>query len=153
MNVSELWLENADFVLKVSQRYMSSLAEAEDIRQEVFLRIINSGVPFMEQSDVKTWLYTITYHCCMDYYREERRQRQILNVYSFTEPLVAKDSQAPVWVVDKISEIVCPVSQLFVELSYGEGWSREEIARIFGYSFEYVCKKIRMGLQQLGRVL
>lgn len=153
MDISELWLENADFVLKVIQRYVNSLSVAEDIRQEVFLRILNSGDSFQEHSSVKTWLYTIAFHCCMDYYRDKRKRQMILNEYLLTEPLFVNDSQSPVWSVGDVSEIPCPVSQLFVELCFGEGWSREEIAHVFGYSFEYVCKKIRIGIQQLGKVI
>jgi len=153
MNISELWQENADFVLKVGQRYVDNLATAEDIRQEVFLRLINSGDSFQEQSSVKTWLYTITFRCCMDYYREERRQQQIVDEYQLTEPLVAHDSQSPIWAVNDVSDMPCPVSQLFVELYFGEGWSREEIARIFGYNEGYVSKKIQMGVRQLQKLV
>jgi len=153
MNISELWLENADFVLRVVQRYVSSLSVAEDIRQEVFLKILNSGESFLEQSSLKTWLYSITYHCCIDYFREEKRQQQILDEYLITEPMVMNDSQSPVWSVNDIAEMPCPLSQLFVELFFGEGWSKEEIAQVFGYKIKYVCKKIQIGLRQLENVL
>jgi len=153
MNISELWLENADFVLKVIQRYVDNLSVAQDIRQEVFLKILNCGVSFQEQSSIKTWLYTIAYRCCMDYYREEKKQQLILDEYLLTEPMVMHDSQSPVWTVNDISEMPCPISQLFVELYFGEGWSREEISHIFGYNLNYVARKIQIGIRQLGNVL
>jgi len=153
MNISELWQENADFVLKVVQRYVNVSAAAEDIRQEVFLRIINSGESFRELSSVKTWLYTITFRCCMDYYREEKRYQEILDEYKLTAPLVFQDSNSPIWKVNDISEMLCPISQLFVELYFGEGWSKEEIGHIFGYHYDYVSRKIQNGVQQLQKVV
>ncbi len=153
MNISELWQKNADFVLKVSLRFVDSMAEAEDIRQEVFLRVINSENPFKEQSSMKTWLYSITFNCCMDYFREMKRQQQITDEFSRRETFYLNDSQSPTWAVNDVSEVLCPLSQLFVELCFGEGWSREEIAQIFGFSVNYVSKRIQIGLQQLRKMI
>ncbi|MCL2207504.1 MAG: sigma-70 family RNA polymerase sigma factor [Fibromonadales bacterium] len=153
MNISELWQENADFVLKVVQRYVNMQSVAEDIRQEVFLRIITSGDSFRELSSVRTWLYTITFRCCMDYYRDEKRNQEIIDEYKLTAPLVFHDSNSPIWQVNNISEMLCPISQLFVELYFGEGWSREEISQVFGYHADYVSKKIQIGVQQLQKVI
>ncbi len=153
MNVSEIWRENAEFVLKVSKRLVNDLAVAHDIRQEVFLRVINCEKPFKEKSTIKTWLYSITFNCCMDYFREAKKQQQINKEFSHTANAFLSDSQSPVWVVNDISEMSCPVSQLFVELCFAEGWSREEIAQVFGFSVNYVCKKIQTGLQQLQKVI
>jgi len=153
VDISELWRENADFVLKVCLRFVDTIAEAEDIRQEVFLRIINSEEPFKELSSIKTWLYSITFNCCMDYFREQKRQQQITNEVSYHSSLRLNDSQSPIWEVDDVTEVSCPLSQLFVELCFGEGWTREEIAQVFGFSVGYVSKKIQMGLQQLRKMI
>ena len=153
MNVSELWQENADFVLRVSLHFVDNMAAAEDIRQEVFLRVINSEKPFKERSSIRTWLYSITYNCCMDYFRELKRQQEITDAVSRTGTFYFKDSQSPVWEVNDVSEMSSPLAQLFVELCFGEGWSREEIAQIFGFSVDYVSKRIQMGLQQLREMM
>lgn len=153
MNISEIWRENAEFVLKISKRFVNDWTVARDIRQEVFLKVINSEKPFKEQSTIKTWLYSITFNCCMDYFRDEKKQRQIKRECSHAAKILLSDSQSPVWAVNDISEMSCPISQLFVELCFGEGWSREEIAQVFGFSVDYVGKKIQTGLQQLQKVI
>jgi RNA polymerase sigma-70 factor (ECF subfamily) len=153
MNISELWQENADFVLRVCMRFVDSMAAAEDIRQEVFLKVINSEKPFKERSSIRTWLYSITYNCCMDYFREQRRQQEITDEFSRAGTFYLKDSQSPVWEVNDISEMPSPLSQLFVELCFGEGWNREEIAQVFGFSVDYVGKKIQAGLRQLRKMI
>jgi RNA polymerase sigma-70 factor (ECF subfamily) len=149
MNISELWAENAEYVLKICERFVKDPAMAEDIRQEVFFKILSSTEPFKEQSSVKTWLYSITFRCCIDYFRTRKRQKQIEEEYLLQGNLFLRDSQFPVWTVGKASEMPCPISQLFVELIFEEGWSNNEIAAVFGFSKGYVNKKIQEGIEQL----
>ena len=149
MNVSKLWQENAAYVLKICLRYVGNMVVAEDIRQEVFLKVINSKKTFNEQSAVKTWLYSITFRCCMDYYREKRKERQMMDDFFQKQNISLSDSRNPVWKVNDVSEMPCPLSQLFVELYYGEGWSMKEISGVFGINLAQVKKKIRTGVKHL----
>jgi len=149
MDISELWAENADYVLKICERFVRNPAMAEDIRQEVFYKILSSTESFKEQSSVKTWLYSITYRCCVDYFRTRKRQKQIEEEYLLQGNLFLRDSQSPVWTVGNASGMPCPISQLFVELVFDEGWTSDEIAAVFGFSKGYVNKKIQEGIEQL----
>jgi RNA polymerase sigma-70 factor (ECF subfamily) len=149
MDISELWNENADFVLRVCERFVKNPAMAKDIRQEVFFKILSSAESFKEQSSVKTWLYSIAYRCCIDYFRTRKKQKQIEEEYLLQGNLFLRDSQSPVWAVGKASGMPCPISQLFVELAFDEGWSSDEIATVFGFSKGYVNKKIQEGIEQL----
>ncbi len=152
MNISKLWEENAEYVLKICMRYVGNAA-AEDIRQEVFLKIIKSKKSFNKQSDVKTWLYSIAFRCCIDYYREVRKERQIMEEMFQNQELFLSDSQNPVWKVNDISEMPCPFSQLFVELYYGEDWSMREISTVFGFNLTQVKKKIKIGVKHLQGII
>jgi RNA polymerase sigma-70 factor (ECF subfamily) len=128
------------------------MTEAEDIRQEVFLKIISSKEIFKKQSSVKTWLYAITYNCCMDYFRNIKKQRNIMEEL-LEEKKCLRDSHSPIWKVNDISEMPCPISQLFVELHFGDDWSKEEISQVFGFSLDHVNKKMQIGIQQLCEVV
>ncbi|HLT57902.1 MAG: sigma-70 family RNA polymerase sigma factor [Limnochordales bacterium] len=48
---------------------------ADDVVQEVFLRVYRSLHTFRSESDFKTWLYRITTNACLDHLRRMRRQR------------------------------------------------------------------------------
>jgi len=149
MNISELWDENAEFVLRVCERFVRNPAMAKDIRQEVFFKILSSTETFKDQSAVKTWLYSIAYHCCVDYFRTRKKEKQIEDEWLLQGNLFLRDSQSPVWTVGKASGMPCPISQLFVELVFGEGWSIDEVAAVFGFSKRYVNRKIQEGIDQL----
>jgi predicted DNA-binding protein YlxM (UPF0122 family) len=47
----------------------------------------------------------------------------------------------------------CPLSQLFVELYYGEDWSMKEIAGVFGMSLAQTKKKIQTGVKHLQHII
>ena len=77
----------------------------------------------------------------------------MVNRYLLEEELCLRDCHYPVWKVNKASEMPCPISQLFVELHFGDGWSKEEIAQVFGFSLDQVNKKMQTGIQQLQKIL
>jgi RNA polymerase sigma-70 factor (ECF subfamily) len=156
MDIKEIYKENADFILRICERYIGrgKTEIAEDIRQEVFLKILNTKKKFKQNSSIKTWLYAITFRCCMDYWKIERRHKEaIKDEHGQFEFGNLYDSQVPVWEVNNASEMSCPISQLIIELYYGDGWSREEIGAVFGYSQTYVHKKLQLGIKQLKKIL
>jgi len=153
MNIQTLWKEYADFVLRVCLRYVDTVEEAKDVRQEVFLKIWNSKKNFKRQSSIKTWLYSIVRNCCIDYYRITSRHRSIVYHFLNEEKFCLRDNHSPLWKVNRISEMPCPISQLFIELHFGDGWSKEEIAQVFGFSLDHVNKRIQMGVQNLQKLL
>lgn len=59
-------------------RMTGSLHEAEDLTQEVFLRAWRSFDEYEGLSSVKTWLFRIATHACIDALRQRRRLRRIL---------------------------------------------------------------------------
>jgi RNA polymerase sigma-70 factor (ECF subfamily) len=154
LDISKLWKEYADYVLKVCLRYVKNIDAAKDIRQEVFFNIIIGKEHFKEESSVKTWLYSIAFNNCMSYFRTIKKQHKIEEFIIkeeilCTENLCLSDSKFPIWAVNKISEMQCPISQLFVELHFGEGWSKKDIGQVFGFSIAKVANRIQKGIEQL----
>src|SRR4051812_16050105 len=48
---------------------------AEDLTQEVFMRVIQSSTGFQHASKFSTWLYTIARHLCIDHARKMKHRR------------------------------------------------------------------------------
>jgi RNA polymerase sigma-70 factor, ECF subfamily len=70
------------FVLNIAYSYRNNKDEADDIYQEVFLRVHKGLKNFQSRSQFSTWLYRITVNVCIEYKRKEKNQsHQSLNSY------------------------------------------------------------------------
>lgn len=66
-----------------SYRMMGSLHEAEDLTQEVFLRAWRSFDQYEGRSSIRTWLFQIATHACIDALRQRGRLRRIFPQFEF----------------------------------------------------------------------
>jgi RNA polymerase sigma-70 factor (ECF subfamily) len=51
--------------------------DADDVTQEVMLKVLYGLKNFEGKSKFKTWLYSITYNECITQYRKDRRKRRL----------------------------------------------------------------------------
>lgn len=56
---------------------LGSLADAEDLTQETISRALARGGEFEGRADVKTWLFRIATHACIDELRSARRRKLV----------------------------------------------------------------------------
>lgn len=69
-------------VLNIAYSYRNNKYDADDIYQEVFLRVHKGLKNFQSRSKFSTWLYRITVNVCIEYKRKEKLQNhQPLNNY------------------------------------------------------------------------
>lgn len=54
---------------------------AEDLVQEVYVKVLNSYKTFRGESKEKTWLFSIARHVTIDYFRMQKRKRN--RIYEF----------------------------------------------------------------------
>jgi RNA polymerase sigma-70 factor, ECF subfamily len=55
----------------LAYKYVRDWIIVEDIMQEVFIKIFLKLDSFEQRSSIKSWLYTITYNQCIDYFRSK----------------------------------------------------------------------------------
>ena len=55
-------------------RQVHSKSIADELHQDVWLKIIKSSSTFKQQSSFKTWLYQVAHNCLIDHYRQNTRQ-------------------------------------------------------------------------------
>ncbi len=71
-------------------RMTGSYDDAEDLTQEVFIRMYTSIDSFRSQSSLNTWLFRIAGNLCIDRFR---RQKNRTPAYSLDEPLTSGDGE------------------------------------------------------------
>jgi RNA polymerase sigma-70 factor (ECF subfamily) len=66
--------ENVDAVYGHALRFFADAGTAEDVTQEVFLKVYRSIGGFDGRSSFRTWLYRLTRNVCLDTFRAGRRR-------------------------------------------------------------------------------
>lgn len=72
-------------------RMVGDSDDAEDLTQEVFVRMFTSLDSFRRQASLHTWLFRIAGNLCIDHFRRSKKTRSI--AYSLDEPYSSDDSE------------------------------------------------------------
>jgi RNA polymerase sigma-70 factor, ECF subfamily len=64
-------------VFNVAYRFVGTYEEAEDLTQEIFLKVFRSLRTFDQRANFQTWLISISRNYCIDRYRSGRRDRAV----------------------------------------------------------------------------
>ncbi|MBY0433604.1 MAG: RNA polymerase sigma factor [Cyclobacteriaceae bacterium] len=73
----ELYDKYKSRVYNTAISYLQSVADAEEVTQDVFVEIFHSAAKFKGQSSVGTWVYRITVNKCLDYLRYRNRKKRM----------------------------------------------------------------------------
>ena len=121
--------QHGDAVYRLALCRLDSRADAEDVFQEVFLRLLRDTTDFRDAEHLKAWLLRVTVNCCNDLRRSAWFRR--------TAPLeAAPEIAAPM--IDGHDELWHAVRALpddlrtAVWLHYVEGYGTDEISAMTG---------------------
>src|SRR4026209_2397359 len=83
-------------VFNVAYKFVGKHDEAEDLTQEIFLKIFKSLDTFDRRANFQTWLISISRNLCIDHYRSVRKERETIDrdVDASTLSPVSRDRSA-----------------------------------------------------------
>ena len=73
----ELYRVSASLVYNVALRITRNSADAEEVAQDVFMKIYHSLKDFQFRSSFKTWVYRITVNTAINRYRQSAREKSL----------------------------------------------------------------------------
>lgn len=71
-NLDELLEVYGDMVYRVALQNMGNIADAQDVAQDVFLRILKKQPQFTSKTHEKAWILRVTINICKDYWKYQR---------------------------------------------------------------------------------
>jgi len=137
-------------VYNLAQRFLNDSDEAEDLAQDVFIRIHKAAATYTPDAKFTTWLYTIVKNLCFNVLRS-RRQTVIVSVDDESMPELPAKNEDPVeritrqQVREKVIHAVGKLPEnmrLVVILSKYHGLSYDEIAGIMGCSVNAIKLRV-----------
>lgn len=66
-------------VFNVAYKFVGKHDEAEDLTQDIFLKVFKSLRTFDRRANFQTWLISVSRNLCIDHYRSVRQERQIID--------------------------------------------------------------------------
>ena len=72
-------------LLNYIYRYTGDRASAEDIAQEVFLRVFKTAKGYRTLSSFKTWLFKIATNLCLNELRDNKMHRNTIDIFELNE--------------------------------------------------------------------
>jgi RNA polymerase sigma-70 factor (ECF subfamily) len=64
-------------VFNIAYRFVGTYDEAEDLTQDIFLKVFRSLGTFDRRANFQTWLTSVSRNLCIDRYRSGRRDREV----------------------------------------------------------------------------
>jgi RNA polymerase sigma-70 factor (ECF subfamily) len=158
--LAEVYRRHAGAVFGLAKRILNSAAEAEDVTQEVFLRLWNQPERYDPvRGTLRSFLLAQAHGRAVDQVRSttSRRQREARDALQTAE--AGYDLQHEVWdlaVADQVARAMGelpPGERRAIELAYFEGRTYREVAQLLGQPEGTVKSRIRNGLRRMRAVL
>jgi RNA polymerase sigma-70 factor (ECF subfamily) len=140
-------------LFNVCARYLGSERDADDVCQEVMLKVLYGLKNFEGKSKFKTWLYSITYNECITQYRKDRRKRRLLDALSL-DPQEEAVEETPVKAeggsgLDRWLVHVNPIDREILVLRFVAELEFQEIADIMHLGLSATKMRYKRALDRL----
>ena len=133
---AELARAYAPAIFRLAYARTGSRADAEDIMQEVFVRLLRAGPDFADRAHARAWLLRVAANCANDWFRAPWRRRE----GPLTDSLPAPEHEDG-GVVEAVLALPAKY-RTAVHLYYYEELSVAEIAKITGKSESAVKSRL-----------
>ncbi|MEC1661827.1 RNA polymerase sigma factor SigX [Bacillus halotolerans] len=134
-------------------------SQAEDLLQEVYIRVLNSYHTFEGRSSEKTWLLSIARHVAIDWFRKQQTIRQrVLGTFDWDTQDVRDQQLLPDELAvqhESVREIYAALDQCTIDqraviiLRFIQGYSIQETANALRFSESKVKTTQHRGLKVL----
>lgn len=88
-------------VARLAQRYLGSREDADDLAQEVFLKVYRARERYRPEAKFSTWIYRITANLCLNWIRNRKSRRSVPLGSLFESAGGGEDSDAASTVEDE----------------------------------------------------
>ena len=136
----------------VCARYLGNERDADDVSQEIMLKVLYGLKKFEGKSKFKTWLYSITYNECTTQYRKDRRKRRLFDALSLNpvdeeveaEPINTKNNDLDRWLVG-----VNPIDREIIILRFVAELEFQDIASIMHLGLSATKMRYKRAIDRL----
>ena len=168
IDTDTIWQEFGDHVRAFLRSKVATDQEAEDLLQEIFLRIHEGLDNLNHEERVQSWVFGITRRVLADYYRSKHRSREQRHPQPLDEASPARDSdhdnissypgdhdvheEVLSWLIPMIDQLP-EKYRVPLKMADVKGKTQQEVADHLGLSLSGAKSRVQRGRDKLGEVL
>ena len=151
-NIELIYNEHSKMVYNLCLGYLHSIEDAEEVTQDVFIKVYHSISEFKNKSSLKTWIYRITINKCLDFIKAKKRLKRMSDMISifnsknelihsgknFEHPGILLENKEKSILLFKAIELLPKYQKTVFILSKIEGLNNKEISEILEKSISAV---------------
>lgn len=154
--VAEAWQRFAPLVLRTAERALGSKSDAEDLAQEVFVRLFRTVKTLRDPASLRSFVYSVAIRTL----KSELRYRRLKAWLTFRGPESLPESAHPspdLEARDLLQRLytlldrLAPRDRLVFTLRRAESMTVEEIAQTMGISVSTVKRSLAHGTERVSR--
>jgi RNA polymerase sigma factor (sigma-70 family) len=167
MIFEEVYNKHKNLVYNLAHNYTRNIEDAEEITQDVFVKIYEKRHQFNNQSDIKTWIYRITVNHSLDFLKSKQRKKnwflfsnlriddteKSANIPSDSDPRIDIEQKEEIEKIMKAIHSLKEEQKTVVILLKIEGLSQTEAAKIMNISTKAVESLLQRAKNNLMKVL
>ena len=135
-----------DTVYRVALHNTANFSDAEDVTQEVFVKLLETNKVFRDSEHLKAWLIRVTINLCRDKMKKSSRETLVENVF----PNKPNEDKS------EVLEAVKALPEKYrnaIYLHYYEGYTAKEIGKILDAKESTVLSWLSRGRDALRKEL
>jgi RNA polymerase sigma factor (sigma-70 family) len=146
-----------DMVYTLAYRIVGNREDAEELAQDVFVKVYRSLKDFRGKSRFSTWLYSITYNTSISKVRKKQLESISINNHDFTSYDIIDDEyeeyynfdKVPVELLKQALDELNPVDKSILTLYYQDDNPVKEISKVTGLTDSNVKVRLHRSRQKL----
>jgi RNA polymerase sigma-70 factor (ECF subfamily) len=146
----KIWIEFSNQLKSFISRKVADTSVAEDILQEVFIKIHSNIDSLKDEQKIKAWIYQITRNSIIDYYRKRRIDTKELDDSYGYEMLTEDESEQEIasGLEDMVKELPPQYAEAIL-LTEFKGLKQKELANKIGLSISAAKKRVQRARQMI----
>ena len=137
----------SDMIFRIAHQYLYNKYDAEDIVQEVFVKLLSRKVIFKDEEHVKSWLIRVTINQSLDY-KKSLVKRSTVPIENMEIPFEHKEEG----ILEEL-QLLKEDERNILYLYYYEGYKIKEIAKILKQKQNTINSKLTRARKKLKEIM
>lgn len=138
-----------DMVFRIAYTYMRDAADADDIAQDVFVKLLQTEKAFENDAHLRNWLVRVTINACKSLFRRPWRRVETIEDYAASLAMPTHEHSEVFVALMRLPEIY----RVPLVLHYYGGYSTDEIADLIRSPGTTVRTRLARGRARLKTLL